>query len=167
MRNRIPFLLLLLILLLPGGANAQHPMVPGVDPLGPDPQPFDVLHYAPSLDLRTAPERTMAGECTITLLWREASDPLFRFNLRDLEIDSIDWFTSSGSDPVRVVHETIGTPADPFYHHEISPPTTPTAGDTARVTIWYHGSMTDEFGAGRWGGSRAGTASSTQWGSGS
>ena len=149
--------LLALMMLLPLGLRGQHPMIPTIDPLDPDPQPFDVIHYAPTLDLRDAPARTMSGLCTITLVWQEISDPLFRFNLRDLEIDSIDWSATTGSDPVRVVHETIGTPDDPFYHHQISPPTTPSAGDTARVTIWYHGQMTDEFGPGRWGGVSSGS----------
>lgn len=144
----LPFLIGLLMV---GTVRGQHPAVPAIDPLSPDPQPFDILHYAPTLDLRDAPARTMRGVCTITFLWRRVDEPIFRFNLRDLEIDSIRW-QSSGSEAVRVAHETIGRPADAEYHHQLAPPDDPSVGDTVEVTIWYHGTMTDELGPGRWGG---------------
>ncbi len=127
---------------------------PSTNPLDPDPQPFDVLHYAPSLDLRKAPSKEMSGRCDIRLIWTVAmEDPIFRFHLRDLEIDSIDYRDAGTTTPVRLAHETIGDPNSAEYHHEVVAGGHPAAsGDTATFTIYYHGTMTDEFGPGGWGG---------------
>ncbi|MCE2504030.1 MAG: T9SS type A sorting domain-containing protein [Chlorobi bacterium] len=119
-----------------------------VNPLDNVQEPFDVLHYDATLDLTAAPEKTMSGLCNITLVWKELKEPppTFTFNLRDLVIDSV--FYNS----VKTTHETVGDPADATYHHAVLVSPFPSVGDTAVVTVYYSGKMTDEFGPGRWGG---------------
>ena len=102
----------------------------------------------------------MSGRSTIRLIWRDTTNRTFGFHLRDLSIDS-SFYRSHGSDvTIRVDHQTIGVVEDSDYHHEIdiTGRAAPAVGDTAEFVIYYHGSMTDEFGPGSWGGvSRSGT----------
>ena len=121
------------------------------DPLSNPQQPFDVLHYDATLDFTTAPEKTMSGVCTVTLIWKSTKadpTPLFTFNLRDLSIDSVYY----GQDRDPVTHSTFGDPSDATYRHVAPPSVIPNQGDTGTFTIYYSGTMTDEFGSGRWGG---------------
>lgn len=161
--SRLQFRIVLILLgamhLGVAGVSAQphehRPLpAPVTDPLDPDPQPFDVIHYAPTLDLRRAPSKEMSGLCEIRLVWTEAiDDPVFRFHLRDLEIDSIDYRDDRSATPIRLAHETIGEPSSAEYHHQVFATGRPSSvGDSATFTIYYHGTMTDEFGPGRWGG---------------
>ena len=126
-------------------------------PLDFEVQPFDVLHYAPVLDLRNAPGLEMSGVCTITLLWRDTTDRTFRFHLRDLTIDSIHYQARNAGSPSEVSHQTLGTPDDADYHHAIDlSAESPSAGDTVDIVVHYHGSMTNERGNGSWGGVSSG-----------
>ncbi len=120
------------------------------DPLAHDSASFDVLHYDATLDLTAAPQKTMSGVCSIRLVRTSDRSPLFTFNLRDLAIDSVLY---EGS---RVTYETIGMPQDADYRHTITPPDMPEIGDTVTITVYYGGTMTDEFGSGRWGGVSSG-----------
>ncbi|MGE3801635.1 MAG: M1 family aminopeptidase [Candidatus Kapaibacterium sp.] len=129
-----------------GNSDTNAKYLRYTDPLSHEPMPFDVLHYDATLDLTAAPQKSMSGVCTITLLWKPTEFPLFTFHLRDLTIDSAFY------EGTRVSPETVGTPQEAPYRHLIAPPSTPSAGDTATITIYYSGTMTDEFGSGRWGG---------------
>ena len=120
------------------------------DPLDDTPQPFDVLHYGAYLDLRKAPEKEMSGVCNIQLVWKSATDPVFTFHLRSLSIDSVFY------NQVPVSYQTIGEESEATYRHTVTPPTPPSEGDTAIITVHYHGTMTDEYGSGRWGGVSSG-----------
>jgi aminopeptidase N len=92
----------------------------------------------------------MEGACIIRFVWTEGGDAPFIFHLRDLTIDSVAY------NGTIVAPETIGVPTDATYHHEVTPTATPAAGDTATVTVFYHGTMTDELGPQRWGGVSSG-----------
>ena len=124
------------------------------DPLDPDPQPYDVLHYAPTLDFRDAPAPTMRGRNTITLVWKEElQDPTFTFHLLDLEIDSILYRESGDLVGKQVTHQTVELPSSADHHHEIHlDGESVVPGDTARFTFYYHGRMEREHGPLRLGG---------------
>lgn len=122
-----------------------------VNPLDSIPQPFDVLHYDVTMDLTAAPEKSTSGVCRTTLVWN-ANDFLYQyvFHLRDLIVDSVLY------NGTKIEHTTMDSPTDSSYRHVIYPTSTPSAGDTATVTVYYHGTMTDEFGPGTWGGVSSG-----------
>lgn len=123
------------------------------DPLDYSSQPFDVLHYEADLNLMDAPAKTMSGRCRITFRWvRNPAEGPFIFHLRlnDLVIDTA-YYGSTIVSPTEVGDETLAT-----YRFEILPPESAREGDTAVVTIVYRGSMTDEYGPGRWGGVSSG-----------
>lgn len=147
--------LLLVAALVFGTANLnaqtyEHRLLPAAatNPLDPDPQPFDVLHYAPTVDFRMAPATEMSGKCEVILLWtEEMENPVFRFHLRALEIDSIDYRDEGSEASIRIAHETIGEPSSAEYHHQVVATGRPaSAGDSAAFTIYYHGTMTYELG---------------------
>lgn len=123
------------------------------DPLNYSPQPFDVLHYDADLNLTAAPAKTMSGTCRITLRWvRDPAEGPFIFHLRllDLVIDSAR-YDGVAVTPTEVGDETLST-----YRFEVVPPASAKRGDTAVVTVFYRGTMTDEYGSGRWGGVSSG-----------
>jgi aminopeptidase N len=135
-------LLTLLPLLLIAIPAASQPS----GPLTHIPQPFDVLHYDAELDLSRAPSREMSGVVDISVRWLRSTDAYFAFHLRSLTIDSA-WYEGM---PVAVAD--VGDSADATFHHLIIPQAPPVVDDTVTIRIAYHGTMTDELGAGSWGG---------------
>lgn len=121
-------------------------------PLDHPEQPFDVLHYDVTLDLTAAPSKELKfGKAIITLRWLETPEGLpFVFHLRDLTIDSARF----NGRPRSVA--TVGVPEDAAYRHLMVPTEETRAGDTSTITIFYHGTMTDEFGPRTWGGVSSG-----------
>ncbi|HRS01429.1 MAG TPA: hypothetical protein P5545_02645, partial [Bacteroidota bacterium] len=69
----------------------------------------------------------------------------FYFHLRDLIIDSVFY-----NNKIITVVE-VGKPSDSLYHYEITPIGS-NAGDTATISIYYHGNMTLENNYYKWGG---------------
>ncbi len=127
--------------------RAPHPATTISSPTQFEQQQFDVLHYDAWIDLTKAPARTMRGVCEIHLRW--TGDPAagpFYFHLRSLTIDS----SYYNGTPVMVAPAGDSTSAT--YHYSLVPPASAHQGDTAIVRIVYHGEMTDELGAGYWGG---------------
>lgn len=123
------------------------------DPLDYSPQPFDVLHYDASLSLTSAPAKDVSGTCRITFRWvRDPGEGPFIFHLRltDLVIDSARY------DELPVTPVEVGDATEATYRFEVQPPPSARQGDTAVVTLLYRGTMTDEYGPGRWGGVSAG-----------
>ncbi|GIV33174.1 MAG: hypothetical protein KatS3mg031_0709 [Chitinophagales bacterium] len=90
-------------------------------------QPFDVLHYAIHLNLTNLSARTLSGKTTVTI--RSAQQPLQQVSLSllSLQVDSV----------------RVGNQSAPFTNDDtlilISLPQPVIAGDSAEITIWYHG----------------------------
>jgi aminopeptidase N len=115
-------------------------------PTSYEPQPFDVLHYEAFVDLQDAPAPTMRGMCNIRLRWVGAPTEPFYFHLRTLHVDSVFY------DHVATSAAAVGDSTSATYHYEVMPPPAARQGDTATVTVYYHGTMTDELGDAAWGG---------------
>lgn len=123
------------------------------------PQAFDVLHYDADIDLTAAPSPEMAGVCRIHFQW--TADPAsnhFYFHLRDLVIDRVLYFSSTMFDAIPLTPVASGDPTSALFHYAITAPTGAQIGDTVILTIEYHGRMSDEYGAGTWGGVSSGKA---------
>jgi len=100
-------------------------------------QAFDVIKYDAFLDLTKAPSPEMSGECTIKLFWKDnPNNNKFYFHLRSLNIDSILY------NKIPVVAKSVGDTTSATYHWEIDPPQN-SEQDTAYISIWYHGTMTN------------------------
>lgn len=109
-------------------------------------QAFDVLSYDVYLDLTKAPAPETSGQCEMLLRWTGDPSGGFFFHLRSLEIDSVFY------DGVPADARPVGTEADPTYHFVVPSPSSAAVGDTARIRVHYHGTMTNEGGAFPWGG---------------
>lgn len=114
-------------------------------------QPFDVLSYFVELDISEEPMLEASGKCAIDFLIKGAPDTSdFYFNLRSMQVDSLFYYG------VKRDIEEIGAPDSADYHFEVAltyegiPEENITRGDTARIVIYYSGSMTNEG----WGGVR-------------
>ncbi len=118
------------------------------DPLAYNVQPFDVLHYDVTLDLRQAPpSRETKGTCAIFVLWKEnPENKVFIFHLRGLTIDSV-----YGNGKI-IEQKMVGKENEATFHYSVAAPDNAKIGDTTIYTVWYKGTMTDEYGAGSWGG---------------
>lgn len=118
------------------------------DPLAYNPQPFDVLHYNVTMDLTQAmPSRTVKGRCDIHAQWKEdPKDKFFIFHLQGLVVDSVTM------DDKKTIATAQGQPGESTFHYTVPAPTDKVQGNTSIVTIWYSGTMSDEHGAGTWGG---------------
>lgn len=118
------------------------------DPLAYNVQPFDVLHYDVALDLRQSPpSRETRGKCEIFVLWKEnPENKVFIFHLRGLTIDSMH---SNGK---IIEQKMVGKENEATFHYTVAAPDNANVGDTTIYTVWYKGTMTDEYGAGSWGG---------------
>lgn len=122
------------------------------DPLEFHSQPFDVLHYNVFLDLQQSPpSRETKGKCLIYVIWKEnPNDKVFIFHLRGLTIDSV------ASNSIKSQATAQGNQSEATFHYTIPAPPLAKAGDTTIYSVWYKGTMTDEFGAGTWGGVSSG-----------
>ncbi len=110
------------------------------------PQAFDVLSYDVFLDLTKVPTAETNGQCEILLHWTGDPSEGFFFHLRSLQVDSVFY------DGVRTDATAVGTEADPTYHFVVPAPSSAAMGDTARIRVHYHGTMTNEGGTFPWGG---------------
>ncbi len=111
-------------------------------PLKYIPQDFDVLNYSAVLDFRSAVGKNMQGISKIKIFWQNVSDSsLFYFHLRDLTVDSVKY------NDIDAEFDIQNDPSSSVYHYRVVPPVA-VARDTAIITIWYHGEMTnaDNFG---------------------
>lgn len=117
------------------------------------PQKFDVLHYDATLDLTKAPSAVMKGTCITTIRWIDSTDVVYHFHLRGLAVDS------AFLDSSRITPEAVQDTTNKTTHYDVIPPKKPRAGDTARLTVYYSGTMTSEPGNSPWGGvlSQSGT----------
>jgi aminopeptidase N len=106
------------------------------------PQAFDVIHYSAVLDFRKAPSKVMTGINKIKLFWTlPPADNLFYFHLRGLTVDSVKY------NGLMAEFKVAEDESSPVYHYEVTPPSG-AVQDTAIITVYYHGTMTnaDKFG---------------------
>ncbi|MBP7214061.1 MAG: T9SS type A sorting domain-containing protein [Candidatus Kapabacteria bacterium] len=109
-------------------------------------QDFDVISYDANIYFNDIPKKGIIANNTIKIYWRNIKDSSkFYFHLRDLIIDSVSYNNKL------TTAIAIGTPSDSLYHFEITPIGN-NSGDTALVSIYYHGNMTFENNSFQWGG---------------
>jgi len=109
-------------------------------------QDFDVISYDAFINFPNIPKKEIKANNNINLYWRKMTDSSkFYFHLRDLIIDSVFY-----NNKITTVVE-VGKPSDSLYHYEITPIGS-NAGDTATISIYYHGNMTLENNYYKWGG---------------
>ena len=109
-------------------------------------QDFDVTLYYAFIDFTNIPNKEIKAVSNIELYWQKMTDSSkFYFHLRSLTVDSV--FYNS----IKTTAIEVGTPDDSTYHYEITPISS-NVGDTAIISIYYHGKMTEEKGSMKWGG---------------
>ncbi len=114
------------------------------NPEDPSPQDFDVISYDVYLDLSEAPSPVMSGLSRVSLSWTQDNpDALFYFHLQDLAVDSL-FFDGQAADFALLGNPEDGTSV--FAVERVG------ASTFSAVDIYYSGTMTDEVGAGSWGG---------------
>lgn len=106
------------------------------------PQSFDVLNYSALLDFHKAPSKEMTGLNRIKINWVQSPiGNLFYFHLRGLTVDSVKYNGKVAECNV------VGKNSSAVYHYEVLPPAN-AKQDTAIISVYYHGTMTnaDDFG---------------------
>ncbi|MBM2815715.1 MAG: type sorting protein [Ignavibacteria bacterium] len=110
------------------------------------PQAFKVLNYSAVLDLMKSPSKVMSGVCRTKFVWTELPDTnYFYFHLRDLTVDSVFYNNT------KTTAEETFPKTNPNHYYRISPIGS-AINDTDIVTVFYHGTMTNEGGSMNWGG---------------
>jgi aminopeptidase N len=115
-------------------------------------QSFDVLEYDAFIALDSLPRPVLAkSTCTWIVRWRGVPDTL-RVHLRSLVIDSVEYLEQGRSIPAAWF--VRGRPSDATFHYAIPALPSHRIGDTVRLRITYHGTMTGEppVGGYSWGG---------------
>ncbi len=111
------------------------------------PQRFDVQHYDVDVRFSDPAKRLIEGRVDTRLSWTSrAENGEYMFHLRGLSIDSVVIDGKSRE------WKTYGVPADDTMHHRVVVPGSFDSGAVSRVSIYYHGTMTNEGGSSPWGG---------------
>ncbi|MFN3780841.1 MAG: hypothetical protein ACK4SO_01540, partial [Candidatus Kapaibacteriota bacterium] len=109
-------------------------------------QPFDILHYDATIDLRNGMQRQISGVCNIYFRWtRDPKDNYFFFHLRSLNVDSV-FYQHKKIEHYFAKEDTID------YSYYILKNLDGEENDTVLVTIHYSGTATNEEGTNPFGG---------------
>lgn len=102
------------------------------------PQPFDVIHYDATIDLRNGMSKQISGICNIYFVWtQDPTNKDFYFHLRGLLVDSV-FYQSQKVNYSFAAIDTLD------YSYYILSDLAGKEQDTAVVTIYYSGIATNE-----------------------
>ncbi|HRN35618.1 MAG TPA: M1 family aminopeptidase [Flavobacteriales bacterium] len=88
---------------------------------------FDILHYDIAIDVTDYAGQQLKAATTVRFVPLMANQSFIRFELWDLQVDSV--ISSEG--PLAFSQDTM--------HLRVNFPAPPTVGDTAELTVYYHG----------------------------
>ena len=114
------------------------------------PQVFDVEHYDADITFPNPAAKTIVGTCRIAVRWTSDTTALtFPVNLRGLQIDSA--FVINGK-RLRTTAARVGSEQVDTMHYAIAINDVVAKNRIDTIEVHYSGTMTNEGGAGAWGG---------------
>ncbi|MGB9771848.1 MAG: M1 family aminopeptidase [Candidatus Kapaibacteriota bacterium] len=110
------------------------------------PQPFDVIHYDATIDLRKGMSKQIFGVCNIFFVWTQnPENKSFYFHLRSLRVDSVFYRNQKVSFTEKSV-DTLD------YKYFVVSNLNGQENDTVVLSIYYSGTATNEGGTNPFGG---------------